>query len=186
MNIVEREFTNNPEMAKAIQNNPTFKSILLDVINRREMQRMRYAYVYHATGEVAGQATLPFTIQVEQGTDFDAMYMLGSAYSYDTTYSTDYPIPNSAGITAWAGRGLSVQITDSSTGNQLTSGFVPFECLFTPGYGQNFQHPLPFRYFALRNTKIRFDVRNRESNTSRTHEFEIVMMGFKVATPDRQ
>lgn len=173
----------NPEMANQINASPVFDAVAKEVQHDRELTAMRYNYTYTLSDSIVGQTTLPFFITIEQGTDFSCKWMLGSAFSYDAVNDTDFPIPNSLGATAWAGRGLSVQITDTRSGRNLTSGFVTWETLLTPGYGLNFQQPYPFRYHFYRNTKIRFDIRNRD-NANRTHEFEIQLNGFKVVTPN--
>jgi hypothetical protein len=173
----------NPEMANAINANSVFDAVAKEVQHDRTLTAMRYNYTYTLSDSIVGQQTLPFFITIEQGTDFSCKWMLGSAFSYDAENDTDFPIPNSLGATAWAGRGLSVQITDTRSGRNLTSGFVTWETLLTPGYGLNFQQPYPFRYHFYRNTKIRFDIRNRD-NANRTHYFEIQLNGFKVVTPN--
>ena len=172
----------NPEMARDISGNPTFEAVLQEVNHEREMQAMRYSYVYTLSESIVGQQTLPFNIQIEQGTDFKSLWLTASAFSYDDGQASDFPIPNGLGVTSWAGRGLSVMITDTRSARTLTSGYVPLELLGTPGYGLNFQHPYPFKYFWYRNTKIRFDVRNRD-NANRTHRIEIALYGYKLLTP---
>ncbi len=173
----------NPEMAQRISDRPVFDAVAKEVEHDRELTAMKYNYTYTLSDSIDGQETLPFFITIEQGTDFSCKWILGSAYSYDTENDTDFPIPNSLGATAWAGRGLSLQITDTRSGRNLTSGFVTLETILTPGYGLNFQQPYPFRYHFYRNTKIRFDIRNRD-NADRTHNFEIMLNGFKVVTPN--
>jgi len=175
--------TQNPLMAQAISESPVFDAIAKEVEHDRELTAMKYNYTYTLSDSIVGQQTLPFFITVEQGTDFSCKWILGSAYSYDAAVDTDFPIPNSLGATAWAGRGLSLQITDTRSGRNLTSGFVTLETLLTPGYGLNFQQPYPFRYHFYRNTKIRFDIRNRD-NANRTHYFDLMLNGFKVITPN--
>jgi hypothetical protein len=145
---------------------------------------MKHEYIYSLDNNIDGQVTSPFYITIENGSDFYCHWITGKAYSYeaDGGDATDFPIPNSLGVTNWAGRGLSVQITDSRTGRKLTSGYVPFECLFAPGYGMNFQHPMPFKYLFQRNSTIQFDIRNRD-NADRNHEFSIMLKGYKIYTP---
>lgn len=176
-------YTSNPEMADDIGGNPTFQAIANEVNHEREVQAMRWNYTYTLSGSIVGQATQPFNITIEQGTDFKSKWLTASAFSYDGDDDTDFPIPNSLGVASWAGRGLSVLVTDTRSGRQLTSGYVAFELLGTPGYGLNFQHPYPLPYFWYRNTKIRFDIRNRD-NADRTHYFEIALNGYKILTPN--
>jgi len=176
-------FNTNPEMAAAIDANPVFSAIAQDVLHEREVQAMRHHFIYHVTGDVAGQQTLPFTFLVEQGADFKCFAVTGSGFSYDDSYASSYPIPNALGVTSWAGRGLSFMLTDTRSARELTSGFVPAELLLTPGYGQTFVNPYIFRYFFYRNSRIRLDVRNRD-NANRTHSFDIAFHGYKIYTPE--
>lgn len=173
-------FTDNPAMAKAISNNDTFSAIAQEASFEREAQKMRQDYTYALSGSLAGNQTLPFNLVIEQGSDFKSIQLTGSAYSYDDTNATIFPVP---GNTDWAMRGLSLRITDTGAGRELTSGDIPFELLMTPGYGLNFMQPFPFRYFFARNSLIRFVITNRETNTSRYHYFEIALNGYKIFTP---
>lgn len=177
------QYGNNPEMAQEISENPTFSSLASELLHEREVQAMRWQYVYNLSGSIAGQTSQVFNITIEQGTDFLCKWLTGSTFSYDAQNASAFPIPNSEGVTAWAGRGLSVKITDSNSGRELTSGFVPMELLCSPGYGLNFQYPFPLRYLFGRNNKVKFDIRNRDAAT-RTHYFEIALIGFKYATPN--
>jgi hypothetical protein len=177
------QYTENPEMANAISSNQVFSAIASEVEHERTVQAMRYNYTYSLSGSIVGQQTLPFEIVIEQGSDFSCQMMTGSAFSYDTGNATSFPIPNSLGATAWAGRGLSVNIVETRSGRTLTSGFVAWELLFAPGYAQGFQRPYPFRYHFYRNSKIRFDIRNRD-NANRTHTFDVALNGYKIITPE--
>ena len=174
--------TSNPEMASEIDRNPTFSAIADNVRHERDAQAMRFWYSYNLQGTVVGQQTTTFDITIEQGSDFKSVWLTGSCFSYDAVNASSFPVPNALGLTAWAGDGLSCQITDSRSGRQLTSGFIPLKDLLTPGYGLNFQQPYPFKYFFYRNSKIRFDIRNRDAAT-RSHTFDIVLNGYKVLTP---
>jgi hypothetical protein len=177
------QYSNNPEMSQEIQGSPVFSSVLEQLRHDREVQAMRYPFVYVLSDTIVGQTTLPYTLTIAQGTDFKCLFVTGSMYSYDSENASTFPIPNSGGLTSWAGRGLSVQITDSRSGRRLTSGFVPGELLFSPGYGMNFQNPLPFKYHFVKNSKILFDITNRD-NANRTHYFDIALIGYKIETPD--
>jgi hypothetical protein len=174
----------NVELASAIDSSATFTALAQELAHEREMQAMRHLYYYVLSGSLAGQQTQPFILSIEQGSDFKCMWITGSGFYYDSTGAAPslFPVPNSAGLTRWAGRGLSMQIVDSGKGRELASGFIPLECILTPGYGLNFQNPLPFKYLWERNSKVRIDVRNRDAATT-THQFEIVLMGYKVYTP---
>ena len=173
----------NPEMARDIDSSPVFSSLQQEVIHDREVSAMRHYFVYELSGEVDGQQTLPFTMLIEQGSDFKCHAICGSCYSYDANNASDFPIPNALGVADWAGRGLSFNMVDTRSGRQLTSGFNAAENILTPGYGQMFQQPFPFRYFFFRNSKLRVDVRNAD-NQNRTHSFRISFHGFKIYTPE--
>lgn len=175
----------NPVMAQQISESAVFSAIAKELHHQRTVQAMKWNYTYVLNDNIDGQVTSPFYITIEQGTDFMCQWLTASVFSYedDQGDATSFPIPNSAGATNWAGRGLSVQITDMRSGRELTSGFVPFELLGTPGYGMNFQHPYPFKYLFQRNSKIRFDIRNRDV-AARNHEFSIALNGYKIASPE--
>jgi len=177
------EFTSNTEMAKQISESAVFSAIANESAHQRTVQAMKWNYTYVLSDDIAGQTTTAFSIVIEQGTDFSCKWLTASAFSYDDSHDSLFPIPNSLGVVDWAGRGLSVKITDMRSGRQLTSGFVPFELLGTPGYGLNFQHPYPFNYYFYRNSMVQFEIRNRDAAT-RTHEFSIALNGYKIATPN--
>lgn len=185
---MNENYVNNPGLARAVEEHPTFRNVAMEIAHDRERQAIKYPYVYHVSGEVTGQQTTPFNLNIEGGTDFKSIFMTGSAFSYEDTSgggdATSFPVPNSLGLADWSGRGLSVQITDNGSSRVLTSGYVPWELLFTPGYGLNFQGPMPFRYFFERSSQIKFDVRNRD-NANRSHSFDIALVGYKVLTPNR-
>jgi hypothetical protein len=172
-------YTDNVDLAEEISENPTFAALGNQLLHDREMQAMRWQYVYQVSGTVVGQQTAVNTLTTEAGTSFMCRWITMSAFSYDSGNDSSFPVPNSAGSAAWAGRGLSVQITDSKSGRELTSGFVAMELIGTPGYGMNFQHPFPFRYLFYPNSKLRFDIRNRDAAT-RTHYYDIALTGFKI------
>lgn len=163
----------------------TLAAVRAELEHERKVQSARWSYVYHVSGTVGvSPNTQQFSIQIEQGTDFHCRFMLGSAFSYDADAgdATDFPIPNSLGVTTWAGRGLSVQITDTRAGRSLTDGFIPFEILFSPGYGINYQSPLRFKYHFYENSRVRFDVRNNDTpaGSTREHDFNISLLGYKI------
>jgi hypothetical protein len=172
----------NPELASMISQNPTFAAIASQSQHERDSQAMRWPYIYTVEGTIAGQVTLPFTMTIEQGTDFMCEKIAFSAFSYDAVNASTFPVPNSLGLVAWAGRGLSIRMTDTRAGREYTSGYLPVELLGAPGYGLNFQNPMSFRTYLFRNSKIRFDIRNRDA-ALRTHAFAIALIGYKVMTP---
>ena len=179
---VMQPYQNQPELAARIAADSTFAALEQEVLHERKCQAMKWWYSYVLSDEIAGQASLPFTMTIEQGTDFKCCYLTASVFSYDAEKPSSFPIPNSGNVLAWAGRGLTVRITDTRAGRDLTSGDLPMELIATPGYGLSFIKPFPFHYFFLRNSKIRFDVRNLD-NADRKHSFSIVMHGYKYLTP---
>ena len=177
-----RPYQDQPELAATIAGDPTFAALEQEVQHERKVQAMKWWYTYILTDVLAGQASFPFSMTIEQGTDFKCCYMTASMFSYDDSNPSTFPIPNSGGLTAWAGRGLTMRITDTRAGRDLTSGDIPMELFATPGYGLSFVKPFPLHYFFLRNSKIRFDIRNLD-NPARTHSFNIALHGFKYLTP---
>jgi len=177
-----RPYQDQPELAAAIAANPTFAALEQEVNHERTTQAMKWWYSYVLTNSIPGQTTLPFSMTIEQGTDFKCCYMTASMFSHDAVNASSFPMPNSGALTSWAGRGLTMRITDTRAGRDLTSGDIPMELFATPGYGLSFVKPFPFHYFFLRNSKIRFDIRNLD-NANRTHSFNIALHGYKYLTP---
>lgn len=174
--------SSNIELQGAIDDTPMFQTIEQEVESERTRQALKFKYFYTLNDTIAGQTSRPYFITIEQGTDFKCCQVTGSAYYYSATVPTSFPVPNSAGNAMFAARGLQVMVTDTRSGRSLTSNFVPFECLFAPGYGLTFQTPLDLKYFLYRNSKLRFDIRNTD-NSSTTHQFSIVLQGYKILTP---
>ena len=174
-------------LTKGYVDNPVFSNIEADIYHKREAQAVRWSRIYSLSGTIAGQATVPEIITIDQEQDFYCKYISASAYSYDAVNASIFPVPNSAGLVHWAMRGLTVEITETSSGRQITSGELPFELFATPGYGTAFQNLFPLPYYFYRNNKIRFVIRNRETNTSRTHRYEIALVGVNYLAPaDRE
>jgi len=170
------------QLTSEIVGNPVFESITQELSHMREVQAQMVPYIYVVSGNVIGQQTNSFILTVEQGADFKCKWITASMFSYDAGNATTFPVPNALGVTAWAARGLSVDITDSRSGNKLTSGFVPMELFGTPGYGLNFQNLFPWNYLFMQNNKVKFDIRNRDA-AIRTHEFNIALIGARILTP---
>jgi hypothetical protein len=181
-------YQDQPELAASIAANPVFAALEDEVKHERTIQAMKWWYTYTLNDTILGQTSKPFTITIEQGTDFKCMWMTASAFGYDAgEIGSAFPIPNSSGNDDWAGRGLTVRITDTRSGRELTSGDCPFELFATPGYGTAFVKPFPFRYFFLRNSKVRFDIRNNDNAafaaSTGGHRFSIALHGYKYLTP---
>jgi len=169
-----RPYRENPS---ELGDDAAFDNIEMTIDRERTLQSRRWNYSYVVSGSVLGGQTIGYDMNIEQGTDFKGKVMMGRAYSYDANNATSFPWP---GATAFAMMGLTVNITDSNAGRNLTSGFVPFECIFSPGYGVGLYQPIQWPYFLYRNSKLRFDIRNTD-NSNRTHFFAIVLNGFKLA-----
>jgi hypothetical protein len=148
---------------------------------KKDLQTFRKMHWYTVDGSLAGQDSAPYFITTDQGFAFDCKYATGYAYSYDDGNDTDFPAPNIAGSTAWAADGLSVSIKHSNDGTDFMNGAIPFKLLFAPGYSISFQNALPFEYIFPGNSKIKFDMTNRD-NANRTHTFAIVLGGFLVSS----
>jgi hypothetical protein len=170
-------------IANEISDNPTFQALAAQAWQERESQAMQHSFIYAVSGAVLGLQTLPFNLLIESGSDFQCLMMTASAFSYDAVNATIFPVPNSLGIVTSAGDGLSVQITDTASGRQLTNGFVSIRNIGTPGYGVNMVKPLPFRYHFKANSILRFDVRSRETNAARSQSFEFALIGLKTFLP---
>jgi hypothetical protein len=195
MNSVPR-YQDQPELAASIAANPVFQNLQDEVTHERNIQAMKWEYTYSLNNFILGQASKPFTITIEQGTDFLCKSMTISAFGYDKNNPSSFP---AVGNTSWAARGLTMRITDTRSGVELTSGDTPIELFATPGYGTSFVKPLPFRYTFLRNSKVRFDIRNNDNaafnaalvvaqngdieSTGEGHRFSIALHGFKYLTP---
>ena len=80
-----------------------------------------------------------------------------------------------------AGRGMEVQGTDTGAGRELTNGFVPVELILTPGYAIGFFQPYRVNYMAKRNSKIRFDFRNRDTAADANQQVDIALNGYKYS-----
>jgi len=187
---VVRPYQDQPELAATIDADPVFSALQAEADHERKAQAVRSWYTYVLTDSIDGQTSKPFMLTIEQGTDFKCCYMTASVFSYSATggFATSFPFPNSMGNTMWAGRGLTMRITDTRAGRDLTSGDVPFELFATPGYSVSFVKPFPLHYFFLRNSKVRFDIRNldnanRKEANSCAHSFSIALHGFKYLTP---
>lgn len=158
-----------------------YKAIQMQVKHKENLQTFRKMHWYVVDGSLEGQGASPFFITTDQGYAFDCKYATGKAFSYDAVNPTDFPCPNGGALTDWACDGLSVRISHSREGVDFSNGAIPFPLLFAPGYSISFQNALPFEYIFPGNSKIKFDMTNRD-NVDRTHTFAIVLGGFLVAS----
>jgi len=170
--------------------------VAIELETAKKIQRVKYWYTYTITDTIPNGGTRPLFLTVEQDADFHMYEVTTSAHgpvnedgtpiSPDTDKVTDFPFPGlpATGATAAAARGLTVRITDTGAGRELTSGEIPVELIGTPGYGQQLYIPFKLKYLALRNTKLRFDVRNRDlavgaSAQDEFHEVSFGLHGYK-------
>jgi hypothetical protein len=178
------QYQDQPELRASIDANPVFAALEDEIKHERNVQAMKWWYTYTLNDTIVGQTSKPFTITIEQGTDFKCICAVASAFGYDAGNASSFPV---FGNTSWAARGLTVRITDTRSGRELTSGDMPFELWATPGYGVAFVKPFPFRYTFLRNSKIRFDIRNNDNAAFAAatggHRFSIALHGYKYLTP---
>jgi hypothetical protein len=172
-----------------------YDNVVQEAAHFRQVQLSKYDFTYVLNIAVANNTTLPATLTIEQDADFRIEQITGECYGpcdangiRSINASTDFPlagtaVPSGAGLGAYADRGLMLKMTDTGAGRELTNGFVPAELILSPGYGIALHQPYPFRYFALRNTKFRFDIRNRDTQASLFHFISIAVNGYKYMTP---
>lgn len=161
-----------------------YENVSQEAAHFRQVQLGKYDYTYVLNISVANNTTLPAILTIEQDADFFIERVTGSCYGptdvngvRQLASATDFDM---AGTTAgYADRGLMMKITDTGAGRELTNGFVPAELILSPGYSITLHQPYPFRYFALRNTKFRFDLRNRDTAANLFHTISIAVNGFK-------
>lgn len=166
-----------------------FKSIQQEQMHKRLNQKYKYNYTYQVEAIVANGTTAPTFLTITQDADFMIEKITGSAFGPvdsagvpQIAGATDFDMP---GTTAgFAGRGLSMQITDTGAARDLTNGFIPVETMLTPGYGIQLYLPYTIRYFARRNSRLRFDFRNQDTAVGLFHSITIALNGFKYNMPE--
>jgi hypothetical protein len=168
----------------------TFKSVEQQQLHNREIQRFKYQYSYSVSAIVAPSGSLPVILNIETDADFMVEKITGTVLGpvdsnglYDQAGLTDFPQPGTGGAApTFAGSGLTLQIVDQGAGRDLTNGFIPIENLLTPGYDVGMFLPYPYHYFARRNSNIRFDFRNRDTQGSQSAD--ITLTGYKFQMPE--
>ena len=169
---------------------PTFAAVAQQQVQNREIQRYKFQFIYTVSAIVDAGATVPQFLTVEQDADFLIERLTGSCLGpvdanglYDAAGLSDFPQPGTTGgAPTFAGRGLTANIVDQGAGRDLTQGFLPLENILTPGYGIGMFLPYPFKYFARRNSNIRFDIRSRD--TQARQSCDIAIIGFKFQMPE--
>lgn len=157
----------------------------LEAENFRRVQLTKYAFIYVLNVPVANNTSLPASLTIEEDADFLVHSITGSAYgptdvngARQTSVATIFPL---AGTTVgYADRGVMARITDAGAGRILTNSFVPIETILTPGYGISMDQPFPYKYLIKRNSKIQFDLRNRDTTAGGYYHFvSIALHGTK-------
>jgi len=163
-----------------------YQSMVQEAAYRRAVQKYKYNYSYTVTGIIPVNTTVPVILAIEQDADFYLEKITGSVYGPCALVTgipgggaTDYDMPGTAA--GFAGRGLSFQITDTGSGRELTNGFVPAETILTPGYALGFFQPYRLKYMIKRNSRIRFDFRNRDTQANANQQVDITLNGYKYA-----
>jgi len=170
-------------------NDQVFNALAQEAAYKRETQKYKYNYTYTVSAIVNPQQTLPVILTIEQDADFYIIQITGSAFGpvnsdgIPSGGSTDFNMPGTT--VGFAGRGLSLALTDTGAGRDLTNGYVPVELILTPGYDIGFHLPYVFKYWARRNSKLKFDFRNRDNLTNDAkHQIDIALNGYKYAMPE--
>jgi hypothetical protein len=167
-----------------------FNSVAQQQVHNRIVQKYKFNYTYTVSSLVSPAQTNVEILAITQDADFQFEKMTGSAYGpcdangIPTASNTDFPMPGIAAGAGFAGRGLTMKVTDSGNSRELTNGYVPVENLLTPGYGIQMYLPYPIKYFARRNSKLRFDIRNRDTQANARHQIDIAINGYKFQMPE--
>lgn len=166
-----------------------FAQVAAEQLHNSEVQKYKYNYTYVVSALINPNTTTPFTLGIEQDADFLFTQMTGSCYgpcdanAIPTAQNTSFPMPGIGAGQGFAGRGLTVEITDTGSGRDLTRGAVPVENILSPGYDLQFHLPYPIKYFAARNSKIKFNFTNRDQVSGARHQVDIAINGCKFTMP---
>lgn len=150
----------------------------------RRIQLSKYTFWYTLNAVIPNNSTLPCFIDIDEDADFMIEKITGSCLGptdlngvRSLAGATDFDM---AGTTAgYADRGLSARITDVGAGRNLTKGFLPLETLLSPGYGLSLFQAYLAKYFARKNSKIQWDIFNRDTAANLFHAVSIVLHGSK-------
>ncbi len=174
--------------------------VTLEAQQFRETQISKWGFLYTLNVAVPNNSTFPAQLPIEEDAEFFCHSFTGSCYGPTNSLgvkalnaSTDFPlagtaVPSGAGLPAIADRGLMFNITDQGAGRTLANGFIAAETILSPGYGLSRSIPQPFRYWGLRNSKLQFDIRNRDTalgagDTTLYHYLSLTIYGFKYNVP---
>ena len=167
---------------------PVFLATAQQQVYNRKVQKYKYNYTYQVAAIINASATTPQNLTITQDADFLIEKITGRAFGpvdtdgIPTQSNTDFPLPGIATGQGFAGRGLTLRVTDQGSARDLTNGFVPVELLLTPGYGIQFYIPYPIKYFLRRNSTLQFDFRNQD--TQARHSITIALNGYKYQMPE--
>ncbi len=161
------------------------QAVIEEAAQFKAVQVNKSWFAYNLLAIVANNTTLPAFLTIDQDADIMFHSMTGSAYGPTNSAgvrqvagATDFPTAGTT--TGFADRGVQVNWTDTGAGINLTNGFIPIETLFSPGYSAaGLTMPTPFKYYAARNTKLKFDLRNRDTQANLFHVVSITLMGYK-------
>lgn len=166
-----------------------FAQVAAEQIHNAEVQKYKFNYTYTISALVEPSTSTPFVLAIEQDADFMFEKVTGAAYgpcnlnSIPQLTDTDFPQAGIAAGAGFAGRGLTMEINDTGSGRDLTRGAVPVELMLSPGYDLQFHLPYPIKYFAARNSKIRFIFTNRDTQVNARHQIDIAINGYKFQMP---
>ena len=168
----------------------------VELRSKRDIQKFKYWAGYTASSIIKNGLSTSMIILIEQDADFEIQEMtirargpvesdgrpIGSSVPYAAeTGVSDFP---TFGASEAASGGLSFTLKDSNN-RVLISNEVDVELVGTPGYGQQLYIPFKLKYTALRNTKLTFDIRNRDlavttpGSLDQYHAIEIALWGYK-------
>ena len=167
-----------------------FDQVAAEQIHNAQVQKFKYNYTYTVSALVEPSTSEPFDLIIETDADFLFEKITGSCYGPCTANAipalanTDFPMPGIAAGAGFAGRGLTMEITEAGSGRPLTRGAVPVELMLTPGYDLQFHLPYPIKYFAPRTSTIKFIFTNRDTQANARHQVDIAINGYKYQMPD--
>ena len=171
-------------------------SIQIEAQTQIEKGKFRFPFAYTISKAVPMNSNATVTLTMERDALFIWDKLTASVVApsdvngirQSGTLLTDFPLAGTTPAVAgfqYSDHGLSVKITDTSAGRELTSGFVALETLFTPGYMESFYLPLEWNYACRENTKIRFEINNRDTGSTNGsalyHYVSFALIGHKIA-----
>jgi hypothetical protein len=163
-------------------------AVIAELQKLTEDQLFKWQYDYSASGVIKNNSTASLTTTIQQDADFLVTHITGKLFGPTdasgvvyTGETTDFPTP---GDNALSASGLSFKMTDQGAGRELSSDFIPFELILTPGYSTILYQPFPFKYLLRRNSTLRFDIRNRDTKSKAGggdlyHSVSIMLHGYK-------